>query len=146
VDPTSEGLPAREARAYAAFEEAVAAVPADRREEPAPPDGWSVKDVLWHVAYWWRDGEQSFRAMRAGTYVQEHWSDERTDATNADVLAESRSMRAADVEAGLVTARAGLLEAFAAVAGDPAADELFASETIEHYEEHLEPVRSLGAS
>lgn len=140
----SEDLLAREAEAFAAFEEVVAAVPADRREEPSLPDGWSVKDVLWHVAFWWRDGEQSFRAMRAGTYGQEDYSAEQTDATNADVLAESRSMSAADVEAGLALARAGVLETFASVAGDPAADELFASETIEHYEEHLPAVRGLA--
>lgn len=144
MDATSGELLVREARAYAAFEDAVAAVPAERREVPMLPDGWSVKDVLWHVAYWWRDGEQSFRAMRAGTYVHEHSSDAQTDATNARVLAESRSMSAAAVEAGLAAARVGVLEAFASVAGDPAADELFASETIEHYEEHLAAVRELG--
>jgi hypothetical protein len=141
----TDELLAREARAYAAFEEAVAAVPADRREEPIPPDDWSVKDVLWHVAFWWREGEQSFRAMQAGSYVEEDWSQEQTDATNARVLAESRSMQAADVEDGVAAARAGLLEAFTPMAGDPAAQELFASETIEHYEEHLPAVRGLGS-
>ncbi len=146
MDPTSGELLAREARAYAAFEEAVAAVPADQREEPALPDGWSVKDVLWHVAYWWRDGERSFRAMRAGTYAEEDWTAEQTDATNERVLAESRSTSAADVEAGVAAAREDVLEAFASVAGVRRADELFGSETIEHYEEHLEAVRGLGAS
>jgi hypothetical protein len=141
----TDELLAREARAYAAFEEAVAAVPADRREEPIPPDDWSVKDVLWHVAFWWREGEQSFRAMQAGSYVEEDWSQEQTDATNARVLAESRSIHAADVEDGVAAARAGLLEAFTPMAGDPAAQELFASETIEHYEEHLPAVRGLGS-
>jgi hypothetical protein len=141
----TDELLAREARAYAAFEEAVAAVPAGRREEPIPPDDWSVKDVLWHVAFWWREGEQSFRAMRAGTYVEEDWSNEQTDATNARVLAESRSMQAADVEAGVAATRADLLEAFTPMSGDPAAQELFASETIEHYEEHLPAVRGLGS-
>jgi uncharacterized damage-inducible protein DinB len=145
VDPTSGELLAREARAYAAFEEAVAAVPADRREEPTLPDGWSVKDVLWHVAYWWRDGERSFREMRSGTYTDEDWTAEQTDATNARVLAESRSTSAAAVEAGIAAARAGVLEAFGQVAGDPAADALFASETIDHYEEHLPALRGLAA-
>lgn len=140
----SAELLAREARAYAAFEEAVAAVPAERREEPSLPEGWSVKDVLWHVAYWWRDGEESFRAIRAGTHVDEEWPAEKTDAVNARVLAESQGMSAADVEAGLVAARAGMLEAFAPVAGDPVADELFSSETIEHYEDHLAGLRGLG--
>jgi hypothetical protein len=141
----TDELLAREARAYAAFEEAVAAVPAGRREEPIPPDDWSVKDVLWHVAFWWREGEQSFRAMQVGSYVEEDWSQEQTDATNARVLAESRSIQAADVEDGVAAARAGLLEAFTPMAGDPAAQELFASETIEHYEEHLPAVRGLGS-
>jgi hypothetical protein len=31
------------------------------------------------------------------------------------------------------------------VAGHPAADELFASETIDHYEEHLPALRGLAA-
>lgn len=139
-------LLAREARAYAAFEEAVAAVPADQREEPALPDGWSVRDVLWHVAYWWRDGEENFGAIRAGTYVDEQWSGEQTDATNAQVLEESRSKSFADVDAGLRSAREGMLAAFAPVAGDETAVALFVSETIEHYEEHLPALLGLGAS
>jgi hypothetical protein len=140
----TDELLVREARADAAFEEAGAAVPAGRREEPIPPDGWTVKDVLWHVAFWWREGEQNFRAMRAGTYVEEDWSTEQTDATNARVLAESRSMPIGDVVTGVAAARAGLLEAFAPLADDPAAVELVESETIEHYEEHLPAVRGLG--
>jgi mycothiol maleylpyruvate isomerase-like protein len=141
----NDELLAREAFAYAAFEEAVAAVPADRRTEPTLPDGWTLSDVLWHVAYWWTDGERSFREIGAGTYVEEDWTAEQTDATNARVLAESRSMSAADVEAGFAAARTRLLEAFGPVAGDPVADELFASETIEHYEEHFPAVRGLAS-
>jgi hypothetical protein len=142
----NDELLAREAGAYAGFEQAVAATPADRREEPVLSDDWSVKDVLWHVAFWWRDGEESFGKIRAGTWVEQEWPAEVTNATNAQVLAESRSMSLAEVEAGLRAARAGLLEAFAPVAGDPVADELFTSETIEHYEEHLPALRGLTAS
>jgi uncharacterized damage-inducible protein DinB len=141
----NDDLVAREARAYAAFEEAVATVPAERRREPTLPDGWSMSDVLWHVAYWWLDSERSFREIRAGTYVEEDWTAEQTDATNARVLAESRSMSTADVEAGVTDARARMLEAFAPVAGDPIADELFEYETIEHYEEHFPAVRGLAS-
>ena len=42
-------------------------------------------------------------------------------------------------------ARAALLEAFAPLAGDPVADELFVSETIEHYDEHLPALRGLAS-
>jgi uncharacterized damage-inducible protein DinB len=135
----------REARAYSTFEEAVAATPPGRREEQVLSDGWSVKDVLWHVAFWWRDGEESFGKIRAGTWVDEEWPDELTNSTNARVLEESRSMSLADVEAGLEAARTGLLEAFATVAGDKEADELFASETIDHYEEHLPALHGLAS-
>jgi hypothetical protein len=145
VDP-GDDLLGREARAYAVFEQAVAAVPAERREEPILPNGWSVRDVLWHVAYWWRDGEENLGAIRAGTYVDEQWSDERTDATNAQVLEESRSMALADVEGGLPAARERLRAAFAPVAGDETAVALFVSETIDHYEEHLPAVLALRPS
>jgi hypothetical protein len=141
----NDELLAREARAYATFEEVVAGVPLERWDEQVLTDDWSVKDVLWHVAFWWRDGVQSFGEMRAATYTDEDWTTEQTDATNARVLAESRSMTAADVEGGFAAARAAMLEAFAPVAGDPAADELFASETIEHYEEHLPALRGLAS-
>ena len=142
----NDELLAREASAYAAFEQAVGATPPDRREEPVLSDDWSVKDVLWHVAFWWRDGEESFGKMREGTWVDVEWPAEKTNAPNAKVLAESRSMSLAEVEAGLAAARAGLLEAFAPVAGNEEADELFASETIEHYEEHLPALRGLASS
>ena len=142
----NDELLASEAAAYAGFEQAVAATPPDRREEPVLSDDWSVKDVLWHVAFWWRDGEESFGKIRAGTWVDEEWPADVTDATNAKVLAESRSMSLADVEAGVEAARAGLLRAFAAVAGTTEADELFVSETIEHYEEHLPALRGLASS
>lgn len=134
---------AREADAWAAFALAVTAVPLEQREEPDLPDGWSVKDVMWHIVHWWRDGVSSFLAMHAGTYVESETTDAETDATNARVLEESRSMPLADVESAVVRARNALLEAFASVVTEPAAVELFESETIEHYEEHIGAVRAL---
>ncbi len=135
----------READAYREFGLAVAAVPIERREEAVLPDGWSVKDVLWHVVYWWRDGTISFLAMRAGTYRDDETPDDETDVTNARVLEESRAMSLAEVERSVIAARTALLEAFATVVTRPDAEELFVSETIEHYEEHLPAVHTLGA-
>ena len=140
----SVDLIAREAEAWAAFAVAVSSVPLERREDPVLPDGWSVKDVLWHVVYWWRDGIASFLAMHAGTYVETQTTDAETDATNARVLGESRAMPLAEVETALIRARTALLEAFASVATDPDAAELFESETIEHYEEHIGAVLALA--
>ena len=140
----SQNVFAREAEAYKAFASAVTAVPIERREAPVLADGWSVKDVLWHVVHWWRDGTASFLAMHAGTHQESDSSDDETDATNARVLEESRSMPIADVEVAVTAARTALLEAFATVAGRPDADELFVSETIEHYDEHLPALRGVA--
>jgi hypothetical protein len=135
----------RETDAYREFALAVATVPIERREEAVLPDGWSVKDVLWHVVYWWRDGTASFLAMQAGTYRDDETPDDETDAINARVLEESRAMSLADVEQAVIAARTALLEAFAPVVTRADAEELFVSETIEHYEEHLPAVRTLSA-
>jgi hypothetical protein len=113
-------------------------------EEAVLPDGWTVKDVLWHVAYWWRDGSRTFVAMAAGTHRADE-DEEETDVTNARVLDDSRSRSLQEVEAEVAAARTACLETFVPVAGNPEADELFRSETIDHYEEHLRAVRTLGA-
>ena len=135
---------AQEAAAYQAFALAVAAVPIERREDPELPDGWSVKDVLWHVVYWWRSGVTTFLAMHAGSYEEPDTTDDDTDVTNARVLEESRGMSLADVEVTVTAARTTLLEAFAPVAIIPEAVELFVSETTEHYEEHLPALRAFA--
>jgi hypothetical protein len=134
---TKEELTAREAEAWSAFERLVAAVPEERLETPAFDGGWSVKDVLWHVAYWWDD---FVRASRAG------WADdeEETDDVNAREQARSRELPFVEVRAELDDARARLLEAWAAVDGtDERGAEWFVSETVEHYEEHEPQIRSL---
>jgi hypothetical protein len=55
-------------------------------------------------------------------------------------------MSLADVEQSVTAARTALLESFATVAARPEAEELFVSETIEHYDEHIEAIRTLAAT
>ena len=97
--------------------------------------------MLWHVAYWWEDLAPTYAALRAGV---ERPDDEDTDTTNARVLDEGRAMTLADVEAGAVRSREGMLAAWADAPDDPTADEAFVSETIEHYEEHLPWLRAVA--
>jgi hypothetical protein len=140
-----DALTAAEAEAWAAFEAAIEIVPRDRREEPMV-DGWSVKDVLWHVAYWWGDGAETYRAMREGTFEDREHTAEETDATNAGVLAEGRAMSLEEVEAGAAEIRDGMLEAWRLAPDRRDADENFVSETVEHYEEHLPALRAFAAA
>jgi len=142
----AEELTAREAAAWAAFEATIAVVPRDRREEPALADGWSVKDALWHVAYWWADGIDTYGAMMAGTHEDEDATDEETDATNARVLAEGRAMTLEDVETGAARVREEMLDAWSQVADREDAAATFLSETVEHYEEHLPSLREFAST
>ena len=47
-----EDLLQREDKAWTAFEDAFAAVSEDRRDTPGVVPEWSVKDLVWHCAYW----------------------------------------------------------------------------------------------
>ncbi|HEU4355862.1 MAG TPA: maleylpyruvate isomerase N-terminal domain-containing protein [Actinomycetota bacterium] len=142
-----ETLSAREAEAWAAFRDAVGEIDPDRRETPGVNvEGWTVKDVLWHVAHWWNDLVGTLDAMRGGTYVEPPDDDAATNAENSRVLGESRRMTLADVERGLSEARARVLAAWAALPEvDAAAEREFVWETIDHYEEHLPDLRGFAA-
>jgi hypothetical protein len=136
-----EDMTAHEADSWASFEAAVNAIPRDRRSEPLLPDGWTVKDTLWHVAYWWELGAETFERMTAGKDPQELGD---TDEINAGALAESRTMSLEDVEAGLTRIRTRLLSAWAAVSQDPAAMETFEGETFLHYDDHRPALEGLA--
>lgn len=141
-----ETLTEREAEAWTAFRAVVDGIDADRRETPGlNVEGWTVKDVLWHVAHWWDDLAGTLAAMRAGTYVPPPEDDEATDAENAQVLERSKRMTLADVERGVTEARDRMLAAWAALpAVDDAAGQEFVWETIDHYEEHLPGLRAFA--
>jgi uncharacterized damage-inducible protein DinB len=138
VDPaTHASMTAREAEGWAVFEAAVEAVPRECRTDPSLPDGWSVKDLLWHVAHWWDEAADSFEGVDQG-------EESDTDATNAAVLEASRTMSLEEVEAGLARSRDRMLRAWAraATSDDPEASETFEGETFLHYEDHLEALRA----
>jgi hypothetical protein len=136
-----EELTTREAAAWNEFRAAVDAIPVDRRESPILTDGWSVKDVMWHIVFWWEDLAPEYASIRSGVPRPD---DEDTDTTNARVLGEGRERSLADVEAGVARSRAGMLTTWAGAPDDPRADEWFIGETIEHYEEHLPWLRAVA--
>jgi uncharacterized protein (TIGR03083 family) len=134
---TKDELTAKEERDWAEFEELLRAVSEERLETPALDGGWSVKDVLWHVAYWWDD---------LGRAAANGWADddEETDDVNAREQAKSRALPYVEVRAELDDARERLLRTWAAVEDDDEEGKAyFISETIEHYEEHIPQLRSL---
>lgn len=136
-------LTTRERDAWAELRAAVDRLTPEQHERPgANADGWSIKDVLWHIAHWWNDLTRMLGEMREGTFVEPEDDDERTNAENARTLEESRRMHLADVEQGVDMARGRMLAAWDALpeVAEPA-ERWFVWETIEHYEEHLEDAR-----
>jgi len=116
----------------------------DARELEVPgvtPDGWSVKDVAWHVAAWSRDTARVLREIAAGTWNGIDPSSEPgwTDRTNAEWFERSRAMAPGDVSAELRAAREDLLGAFGELDElTPDADEWFEETGPTHYAKHLE--------
>ena len=134
-----DDLTTREAEAWAAFYRLVDEVPAERREEPILSDGWSVKDVLWHIAFWWSDLPGALDRIRTGA---PGGGGEGTDERNASALAQGRTRTFAEVEGEVVRTREALLAAWASAPEGAKADEVFVWETIEHYEEHEPQLRA----
>jgi Mycothiol maleylpyruvate isomerase N-terminal domain len=133
---------AAEAAAWEGFEAAVAAVSRDRLEEPVLTDGWSVKDVLWHIAWWWEDCADTLESLHVGIHTE--W-DGDTDDQNARILAQGRALSLEDVELRSAHIRERMLLAWdKAPADDPRAPTAFRAETVEHYDEHLEQIRSIS--
>jgi len=141
-----ESLTERESVAWNGFRAAVDEIPAERRELPGVnAEGWSVKDVLWHVAHWWDHLAELLEEMRRGTYTEPPDDDAATDAENERVLEASRRMSLADVERGLGLSRDRMLASWASLpAVTEPAERWFVWETIEHYDEHLPSLRSFA--
>ena len=135
---TKQDVTRREAEAWGRFQDAVNAVPEERRETPALEAGWSAKDVVWHVAFWWRD---VIRASREG------WREDEasTDDVNLREQQRSRSLPMVEVLAEVDDVRRQLVAAWAEAEATDEAIEYFTSETIEHYEEHQAPLLAFAA-
>jgi hypothetical protein len=105
------------------------------------PDGWSVKDLLWHLGAWWAKAGVMLERMRVGTYEGgSHGSS--VDELNARFLEEGRRLDLATVTAELYAARNHALVEFAALPEvTPEAEEWFRESGPEHYDEHMDDLR-----
>ena len=95
------------------FDAIVARVPPDRMDEIGlGADGWSVKDVLWHIAWGDRQNEGVIRAKAlVGSELWQRPEDER----NGAVVAEARSRPLEAVLAEYRDSYAGFTSALAAL-------------------------------
>lgn len=142
-----EDLLRTESDVWAAFAAELERVPRDRREEPGLPEGWSVKDLLWHIACWARELPTILPQVAAGTFVSAYADDEVVERRNAEILVEARRLPLGEAEDAVTDARAGARAAFEALDEvDETAAEWFDAETIDHYRDHIGDLKNFAAS
>ncbi|MFB3738319.1 MAG: maleylpyruvate isomerase N-terminal domain-containing protein [Candidatus Velamenicoccus archaeovorus] len=119
----------------------VARLGPEQLEEPGMnEDGWTVKDLLFHLSCWWAEAAHHLERIRLGTDRDE---DVPEDRMNARFLEEGRRESLADVEAQLPAARSRALQELAALPelSGPAV-EWFEESGALHYREHLRDLRA----
>jgi Mycothiol maleylpyruvate isomerase N-terminal domain len=105
------------------------------------PEGWSVKDLLWHLGAWWAKAGVMLERIRVGTY-REGETVSNVDELNARFLEEGRRLDLPTVIAELHAARNHALVEFAALPEvNREAEEWFRESGAEHYQEHLADLR-----
>ena len=137
----------READNWAEFETALARIPLERWEEPGIVPGWTVKDLVWHVAGWIDECSEHLEKMRAGDSKDYEDDDEDTDARNEAFASQAREMTTDAVRAGLLASREMLRTRWQELPEvTDTAIEWFASETYQHYKEHLADLESFASA
>jgi hypothetical protein len=88
-------------------------IPAGRFEEPTvTPEGWSPKDVMFHVGAWMADCGIQLERMRAGSFDPGEETREAIERRNTEWFELSRTMDPRDVRVEFAAARQRMVEEF----------------------------------
>lgn len=116
-------------------------IPPERLEERGvTPEGWSPKDVMFHVGAWCAECGNQLERIRLGTFVNESWE---TDRRNREWFETSQRLDVPTVRVELHAARARMLQEWEALAEiTPDAWEWFEESGPLHYAEHVKDLRA----
>jgi hypothetical protein len=125
-----------EDRAWAEVQDLVGRLTPEQVDRPGlNVEGWSVKDLLWHLACWAAESGLQLERIAAGTYAE---PEQDTDELNARFLEEGRRRDLAAVRTELTAARTRATQALGRIDElTPPAIEWFEESGVEHYREHL---------
>jgi hypothetical protein len=117
------------------------AVPPSRTDEPSlTPEGWSVRDLVWHLASWNDVVATELESMRVGAF--DEGFDWNTDENNARFLASGRSVAYPEALSALEDSRARVIRAMEQLHElPPRAVELFSEPAFMHLDDHLPELR-----
>jgi hypothetical protein len=119
-------------------------IPTDRfEEEGVTPEGWSPKDVMFHVGAWLAECVAVLERIRAGDDAPTDVDDETVHAKNAAWFEMSRRMEAKVVRSEIEAARAQARLCFGAMAAPTReAWSWFEESGPLHYAEHAADLRA----
>ena len=103
-------------------------------------EGWSVKDMMAHIAAWSNVAASVLRGISAGSWSGHHVWDEPggTDRLNAEWFERDRELDVDTVRSEWHASRTRMLEGFGALDEiTPDADEWFEESGPSHYAEHM---------
>jgi hypothetical protein len=130
-----------EERGWLDLTELFGGVPPERFEEPSvTPEGWSPKDVMYHVAAWTEEAATVLGRIAAGTHRE---GDLDTQSKNEEWFEVGRGLEEDVVRIRFAKGRTAMRQAFARlddVGGD--AWEWFDESGPRHYAEHAADLRS----
>ena len=131
----------REDAAWTELHEAMDAFGPKQLESPTlNEEGWSPKDVIFHIGAWLAEAGLQLERMREGTFVEPELD---TDELNARWLEVSRGVDVETAKAELFSSRTRLLQAFEELPDiTPQAQEWFEESGDVHYLEHLPELRA----
>lgn len=103
-------------------------------------EGWSIKDMMWHIAAWSADAASHFERMRAGTFDAAEVQD--IQGLNDAWFEVSKGLELGTVKAEWHAARTMMVERFGEAEVLPAeGDEWFEESGGLHYAKHLADLR-----
>jgi hypothetical protein len=134
---------AAEREGWAEIDAFVASMPADAIERPGvTPDGWSVKDTMWHVAKWWDDFVDAVPRFADAAFDPDDQTAEQVEAMNREWFEESRALPLNVVRERWRRSRdAGIAAIEAMREPTRVAEKWFAECGLIHYEKHLIDLR-----
>jgi Mycothiol maleylpyruvate isomerase N-terminal domain len=103
-------------------------------------EGWAVRDVMWHLAFWCSDAARALGEMGHGSFAGDREPDgpAQVDVVNDREFERSRGMEPDQVRSELHRGRSAMLEQFGVLEVLTAdADEWFEESGPLHYAEHL---------
>ena len=136
-----EEILAQEDRGWLEITELFGDIPPERFDEPTvTPEGWSPKDVMYHVAAWAEETATVLGRIAAGTHRE---SDPDTQALNEAWFEAGRGLDDDVVRIRFAKGRTAMRQAFTRLSDvDATAWEWFEESGPRHYEEHLPDLRA----